>query len=183
MENCDSVYYERNQLVALLARMYPSGVKVTAIESWDPAWHNCVYIDFPWGQASWHFHDRDRHLFEGLPKYQGQWDGHTTEQKYEELRNGIKQYQFFAVWVPSTTPDGGGGSRPPGGQAYRGERVSDSVGEDGGAESGRVYELGKRDDRGREGLRSLTPWEWVLFVLGVFLILNGIIDLTSRAAP
>jgi hypothetical protein len=87
----DQAYSERNQLVSLLATLYPSGIKRTAIEGWDPAWHNCVYIDLPNGQASWHYHDREAHLFTHLPAYAGEWDGHTTEEKYRriaELRAG-----------------------------------------------------------------------------------------------
>jgi len=81
----DAVYLERNQVVAALAKAYPSGIAKTAIEGWDEAWHGCVYIDFPWGQASWHFHDRDAHLFTHLPPYKGEWDGHTTEEKYAAI--------------------------------------------------------------------------------------------------
>ena len=62
----DEAYYERNQLVAALARLFPSGLRKTDIEDWDPAWHNCVFIDLPTGQVSWHFHDREAHLFEGV---------------------------------------------------------------------------------------------------------------------
>lgn len=78
----DEAYYERNQLVALLARLFPSGLRKTDIEGWDAAWHNCVFIDLPTGQVSWHFHDREAHLFEGLPPYTKEWDGHSTPEKY-----------------------------------------------------------------------------------------------------
>ena len=81
----DEAYTERNRLVALLARLFPSGVKKTAIPGWDEAWHGCVYIDLPTGQASWHFHDREAHLFAHLPLYQGEWDGHSTEEKHERI--------------------------------------------------------------------------------------------------
>jgi len=81
----DSAYTERNRLVAFLASIYPSGVKKTAIPGWDEAWHGCVYIDLPVGQASWHFHDSEAHLFAHLPPYEGEWDGHTTEEKYERI--------------------------------------------------------------------------------------------------
>ena len=82
----DQAYTERNHLVAFLAWMYPSGLKRTDIPGWEPEWHGCVYIDTPCGQMSWHFHDRDAYLFIGIPDYQGEWDGHTTEEKYERLR-------------------------------------------------------------------------------------------------
>ena len=85
----DGAYAERNILVALLAMIYPSGIAKTAIEGWEPEWHNCVYIDFPWGQqGAWHYHDKEAHLFKDIPQYEGKWDGHTTEQKY----NGIEHY-------------------------------------------------------------------------------------------
>ena len=81
----DGAYTERNRLVAFLASIYPSGVKRTAIPGWDEAWHNCVYIDLPVGQASWHYHNDEAHLFAHLPPYESEWDGHTTEEKYERL--------------------------------------------------------------------------------------------------
>lgn len=80
-----AAYLERNTLVAVLARIYPSGIKRTAIEGWDPEWHNCVYIDSPAGQLSWHYHDREILLFDTLPAYQGEWDGHTSEEKYNRI--------------------------------------------------------------------------------------------------
>jgi hypothetical protein len=88
----DAAYAERNQLVALLARIFPSGIKRTAIEGWDPEWHNCVYLCLPTGQASWHYHDRDAHLFAMLPPYAADWDGHTTEEKYRRVRDLLAMY-------------------------------------------------------------------------------------------
>ena len=81
----DAAYTERNQLVAVLSKIYPSGVAKTAIEGWSEDWHNCVYIDTPVGQCSWHFHDSQAGLFAHLGPYTKPWDGHTTEEKYERL--------------------------------------------------------------------------------------------------
>lgn len=81
----DAAYLERNQVVAALAKCFPSGIARTAIEGWAPEWHGCVYIYLPTGQASWHYHDRDAHLFEGLPPYLDKWDGHDTPEKYRRL--------------------------------------------------------------------------------------------------
>ena len=81
----EEVYLERNRLVAFLARLYPSGIAKTDISGWDPEWHNCVYIDTPEGQMSWHYHDTDAWLFEALPPYKGEWDCHTTGEKYKRL--------------------------------------------------------------------------------------------------
>jgi len=81
----DGAYLERNQVVAALAKCFPSGVARTAIEGWSEDWHGCVYIDLPTGQASWHFHDSQAYLFAGLPPYTKPWDGHDTPTKYERL--------------------------------------------------------------------------------------------------
>lgn len=81
----DVGYKERNILVRLLASLYPSGIKKTDIEGWDEEWHNCVYIDFPNGQASWHYHISEEGLFANLPPYTKEYDGHTTEDKYSRI--------------------------------------------------------------------------------------------------
>jgi len=81
----DEAYLERNQLVALLSKLFPAGKSRTAIEGWSEDWHGCVYIDLPTGQASWHYRDSQAHLFDHLPEYQGTWDGHTTDEKYRRI--------------------------------------------------------------------------------------------------
>lgn len=82
----DLAYQERNQVVALLARIYPSGLRKTDIPGWDAEWQGCVFIDLPVvGQVSWHYHDRESSLFEGLPPYTKPWDGHSTPEKYERI--------------------------------------------------------------------------------------------------
>lgn len=81
----DDAYEERNRVVALLARMFPSGTKRTDIPGWDAEWHGCVYIDLPTGQVSWHYHDSQAHLFADLPPYKGEWDGHDTPEKYRRI--------------------------------------------------------------------------------------------------
>lgn len=81
----DAAYLERNQVVAALAKRFPSGTAKTAIEGWSEDWHGCVYIDLPTGQVSWHFHDSQAYLFDGLPQYVGKWDGHDTTEKYRRV--------------------------------------------------------------------------------------------------
>src|SRR5690242_5976575 len=44
-----------------------------------------MYVETPMGKASWHFHDSQEGLFRGPPQYDGEWDVHTTEQKYRRL--------------------------------------------------------------------------------------------------
>ena len=72
----DEAYRERNNVVAALARLFPSGIRKTEIEGWNPEWHGCVYIDLPNGQISYHYHDSQAPLFAGLPAYTKEWDGH-----------------------------------------------------------------------------------------------------------
>jgi hypothetical protein len=81
----DQGYFERNAVVAALARLFPSGLARTDIPGWDPEWHGCVYIDLPTGQVSFHYHDRDAHLFDGLPPYAGSWDGHDKDMALARL--------------------------------------------------------------------------------------------------
>ena len=89
-ENTNNAYKERNQLVALLSTLFPSGKAKTAIDGWDESWHGCVYIEFPWGQASWHYHTDDEWMFEHLPQYTMQWNGHTTDAKYRAIAKAIR---------------------------------------------------------------------------------------------
>lgn len=101
----DAAYLERNQVVAALAKAFPSGVARTAIEGWSEDWHGCVYVDLPTGQASWHFHDSQANLFDGLPQYHGDWDGHTTEEKYRRLA-ALQVAPAQAIAEVRTTPTG-----------------------------------------------------------------------------
>jgi hypothetical protein len=82
----DEAYFERNNLVAALARLYPSGVARTDIPGWDPEWNGICFIDLPTGQISYHYHDREAYLFEGLPPYTKPWDGHDKVIVHERLR-------------------------------------------------------------------------------------------------
>lgn len=97
----DQAYTERNRLVALLARMYPAGTRRTNIPGWDPCWHNCVFIDLPTGQVSWHYHDRDAFLFSDLPSYEKPWDGHTTIHKYQRVFDLMVELEWRGLGVRS----------------------------------------------------------------------------------
>lgn len=78
----DQAYWERGQLVTALAKMYPAH---RYIDPNEPDWP-VVCIHLPTGTASWHFptHEMVGYL-ETLPTTGSDWDGHTTEQKYERL--------------------------------------------------------------------------------------------------
>jgi hypothetical protein len=88
----DAAYAERNQAVALIARMaHHFGLKVGVAqhpyddESWERDWRTIVFIDLPTGQVSWHFHDSEKRLLIGLPGYEKEWDGHDTGSKYARV--------------------------------------------------------------------------------------------------
>lgn len=86
----DEAYSERNRVVsafafAALELKLKAGRARTAIEGWSDDWHECVYIDLPTGQVSWHFHDSQIDLIEWLPSYDRPWDGHDTPEKYRRL--------------------------------------------------------------------------------------------------
>ncbi|MER5482954.1 hypothetical protein ABT024_07020 [Streptomyces sp. NPDC002812] len=81
----DGAYRERARLVAHLASLYPSQIAYTDADTDWPV----VTIEAPTGQMSWHVAPRDVELFEHVERRNGlvlPWDGHTTEQKYERLR-------------------------------------------------------------------------------------------------
>lgn len=88
----NGAYNERDRCVALIARManalgYRAGLGEHPREdvSWDHDWRTIVFVDLPAGQASWHIHDSERPLFVALDAYSGQWDGHSTEEKYRRV--------------------------------------------------------------------------------------------------
>lgn len=85
----DQASHERATLVALLARLYPSGVRPTEIEGRDPEWNHCCYIDLPTGQIRFHYHDDDAHLFQGLPPYTKPYDGHDKTVALKRIRDAF----------------------------------------------------------------------------------------------
>lgn len=81
----DQAYFERNCLVAALSRLFYSGTKRTDIPGWEEEWKNCVYIDLPTGQVSFHYHDEQKSLFSALPEYTKEWDGHTKDEAMQRI--------------------------------------------------------------------------------------------------
>lgn len=91
IEQLNGVYTERNQCVALIARMaqalgYTVGKVVgpaafcDASEEW-----NLVFVDLPSGQVSWHIHESEMPFFDFLPLYEGRYDGYDTQEKYRRV--------------------------------------------------------------------------------------------------
>lgn len=83
----DLAYRERNKLVALLTRFFPSFLAKendNYLNFYNIHW--IVYLETPKGQLSWHIPDIDLFLFDGVERRATYvWDGHSTEEKYERL--------------------------------------------------------------------------------------------------
>lgn len=91
----DGAYRERDQVVALAARMaavlrWPAWLgrheDKPGDPPWDDDWRNIVFIELPSGQVSWHIHDSELPLVRFLPSALSlaakPWDGHDTAEKY-----------------------------------------------------------------------------------------------------
>lgn len=108
----NQAYYERNQLVAALSKIYPAWLGVhPKDEEWEDDWRTIVYIKIPVKtesasipglgkrlvtkdvQVSWHIHDSDKQFFKHLDYGSEEWDGHTNEEKYKRL-----------LWIEKPTP-------------------------------------------------------------------------------
>ncbi|MBM9509967.1 hypothetical protein [Actinacidiphila acididurans] len=85
----DGAYRERNALAALAAGQAESAVVAPATDVPEPGWQ-ILYLVLHGRQCSWHFGPRDADLIEHLEHVpaddpRAQWDGHTTEAKYEHI--------------------------------------------------------------------------------------------------
>jgi len=86
----DNAYRERAHLIALLAAFTGNAVIAPATDIDEPGWQ-IAYLNLGSRQASWHIAPRDADLFAGVERVtvddpRAQWDGHTTDVKYEALR-------------------------------------------------------------------------------------------------
>ncbi len=102
MSECDSVYKERDLCIALLVQYAQKadvnvGIKEHVGEEWEDEWRNVLFIDLPTGQVSWHLHRDELVNFPGVGPYAGEWDGHTTEEKYERIRKFIHRYDEVSI--------------------------------------------------------------------------------------
>ncbi len=83
----NGAYTERNALVALLTKLFPSHMMhhEESDLQWEDDWRNIVCVVLPTGQACWHIHDSEVKLFNHLQHKDNNWDGHTTEEKYQRI--------------------------------------------------------------------------------------------------
>jgi hypothetical protein len=89
----NNAYWERNQLIDYLSKLYPSWVEKHPLEDseLEDDWRNVIFIDMPGGQCSWHIHDTELPNFEHLNFRSGNsWDGHTRHEKYERIMKSFK---------------------------------------------------------------------------------------------
>jgi hypothetical protein len=87
----NGAYQERAHVIAALSKCFPAHLtrhEVGIGESWDEDWRTVVCIHFPdpAGQGTWHIHDSEVPLFAHLEVTESDWDGHTTDEKYERLK-------------------------------------------------------------------------------------------------
>lgn len=86
----DSVYEERDRIIALLSTVYPSYISRDMAKA--KGWQHVVYIETAEGQLSWHISDMELHLFSHLTiRHDSGWDGHTTEEKYRRIEKLVKK--------------------------------------------------------------------------------------------
>lgn len=98
--NVESVYGERNQVLAAFARLcLETGYEVGLAKhmnkegahdpAWPKEWETVLFIDLLSSlgreQVSWHIHERELAHFHSLPAYPRKWDGHSNAEKYERL--------------------------------------------------------------------------------------------------
>lgn len=98
----DQAYWERNQLVAALSKLFPAWLSRHPYDdkNWENDWRWIVFIEIPtmeWTgipdnrvdltrQLSWHIHDSELPNFAHLTMKENVWDGHSTEEKYRRLQ-------------------------------------------------------------------------------------------------
>ena len=82
----NSVYRERDQVVAALSKVFPAHMAWHDEAGWEDDWRNIVCVHLPTGQVTWHIHESERWpFFSHLHMQPNHWDGHSTKEKYDRL--------------------------------------------------------------------------------------------------
>ena len=84
----NNAYAERNELIAFMTTLYDSHLcrHPDSDKEWEDEWRWIVCIHSPAGQLTWHVHQTELPKFYHLKVEENHWDGHTTEEKYERIR-------------------------------------------------------------------------------------------------
>lgn len=95
LQQRDDAYHERNMLVQALTKLWPSHLtKHSEMDlDWDPEWLNIVCVHSPMGQLTWHIHERELPMFDHLALWPNDWDGHSTNEKYDRLQRLEQQWK------------------------------------------------------------------------------------------
>ncbi|MFF5670288.1 hypothetical protein ACFY8S_09145 [Streptomyces hygroscopicus] len=92
----DQAYRERAHLLAWIAALHPANAVITpADDIEEPGWQLLYLLVGGW-QMSWHIAPRDAELFAHVEHVdptdpRAQWDGHSTNEKYERIREHTAQ--------------------------------------------------------------------------------------------
>lgn len=84
-------FWERNQLVAFLSKLFPSYLLEHTEGSYlQKGWKHYILIQTPAGQISFHLDEADlpyfRHSFVLKDESIVAWDGHSTEEKFARIQ-------------------------------------------------------------------------------------------------
>lgn len=104
----DNAYTERNKLVCLLSKVFPSSIQDHVLkegEQWDEDWRKVIFIELPTGQCSWHIHRLEEPMFAHLGDMGMKWDGHTTEEKYQRV-DAMHDHYLCMVDMRQVVPTG-----------------------------------------------------------------------------
>lgn len=99
-QRLDAAYLDRDRVLALLAAFAASAGHRAGIGfDSDPAvrapWNRVLFIDLPTGQVSWHIHERNLPLFDGLDAYDAAWDGHDLSSKFARVAAMVSRLMDF----------------------------------------------------------------------------------------
>jgi len=82
-------YWERNQLLLYLSKIYPSWLEKHPPEEpkWEDEYRNIIFINFPQGLFSWEINGLEMKYFQDVLFRDGVTSEEvTTYEKYEKLR-------------------------------------------------------------------------------------------------
>ena len=91
-DTLQEAYHDRNLAVMALARLamafgFPAGLHVDPDE---PDWP-VLMVDLPSGQVSWHLPKTE--IIGPWPMYDGDWDGHTLEEKQARVARFVELWE------------------------------------------------------------------------------------------